>query len=171
MLLALAENFVLRLTESVLDIYVPTKTVFNESMFSKGKYLGQIRYDRNIFMSHLKDYRDLIFSREPTFERIFIGKRINALIESLEKSPNNTNEVIYNFFRNSEIQAFMKKESIDNSPLPLEEEWNKDPFRSSVFNYVNKLKTLREKAKNKGNEEKPKEGGSFFGNIFNLGKK
>jgi hypothetical protein len=62
MLLALAENFILRIAEEVSGTGIPTKTVFNESVLSKGKYLGQIRYDKNIFVTHLEEYQRIMNS-------------------------------------------------------------------------------------------------------------
>jgi hypothetical protein len=63
----------------------------------------------------------------------------------MKAHPGDTNENIYRFLRDKELRTFLKEEDIDGLILPLKGEWNKDSFRSSVFNYVNKIEMLRKK--------------------------
>lgn len=76
---------------------------------------------------------------------LFFLKKMDNLIANMTARPNNTNENIYEFLRDKQLRAFLKEEDINSLPLPLEEEWNNDAFRSSVFHYVNKMDGLRKK--------------------------
>lgn len=64
---------------------------------------------------------------------------------NMEEHPNNTNENIYIFLRDKELRSMLISEEIDISLLPQEGEWNKDPFRNSIFHYVNKMDELRKR--------------------------
>ncbi len=147
MLLALSENFIIRLSEGISGSKMPTKTVFNESILSKGKYLGQIRYDKKIFLEHLRDYRQSMELGKTNLKVLFLLKKLDALIESMVNNPTNTNENIYAFLRDQELRNFLEEEDIDMSLLPLEEEWNNNAFTHSVFHYVNKIAEMFRKTK------------------------
>lgn len=75
----------------------------------------------------------------------FFLKKLDILISDMTHNPTNTNENIYTFLRDKELRSFLEMEDIEVVFVPLEEEWNKDSFRSSVFHYVNKINILREK--------------------------
>lgn len=147
MLLALAENFIIRLSENISGSKMPTKTVFNESILSKGKYLGQIRYDKKIFLEHLRDYRQSMELGKVDPKTLFLLKKLDTLIDAMVNNPTNTNENIYAFLRDKELRNFLEEEDINPSLLPLEEEWNKNAFTYSVFHYVNKIAEMFRKTK------------------------
>lgn len=149
MLLALTENFIIRLAEYISASEMPTKTVFNESLLSKGKYLGQIRYDKEVFLEHLRDYRKAMKPKETDKKVSFFLEKLDALIKSIvdDKDNKNTNTNIYAFLRDKDLRSFLKEEDINASLLPLEEEWRNNAFTRSVFNYVNKITDMVEKTK------------------------
>ncbi len=145
MLLALAENFILRISEKVTETTMPTKSVFDDSYLSKGKYLGQIQNNKKVFLSHLKEYRTLLEKEEEYAQsRVFL-KKLDELINNMEIHPTSTNENIYTFLRDKELRAFLEGVDINPLPIPLADEWNKGAFRHSVFHYVNKIDVLRKR--------------------------
>lgn len=98
-----------------------------------------------MFLEHLRDYRHTIEpGKTDPKVRVFLLK-LDALIARMKEHPNNTNENIYIFLRDKELRTFLEEEDIDTFLLPQEAEWNKDPFRSSVFHYVNKMEELRKR--------------------------
>lgn len=107
--------------------------------------MGQIKYDKSVFQRHLKDYRKNIGMEKNNPKIEFFLKKLDTLIVSLRDNPGHTNENIYTFLRDKELRRFLETEDIEARLIPLEEEWNKDSFRSSVFHYVNKIEILRKK--------------------------
>jgi hypothetical protein len=112
---------------------------------TKGTLQGQIQYNRDIFLEHIQDYYSLLEGGKTNPKIAFFLSKLDAFMTNMEDHPNSTNENIYLFLRDKELRDFLSKEHINASLLPREDEWNKDPFRSSVFNYVNKMEILRKK--------------------------
>jgi hypothetical protein len=147
MLLALAENLIIRISEWLTQIKMPTKTVFYKSFFSPWRHFGRINYDKSIFFTHLKEYREAMEPGKIDPKVQFFIKKLDALIWNMENRPGNTNENIYKFLRDKELRTFLQEEDIDALLLPKKSEWSSNSFTRSVFHYVNKISILFAKQK------------------------
>lgn len=158
-LLALAENQVIRILSDGLGIEIRTDDVYAKpSGFMKSLYQKvsmQLYYDRKIFFSHFDAYlaaaRESVAEDDYALSHGFVGPTAQsvaekkAVIEKLSEyrrilgEARNFNAEALAFFRDAELRSLLVRKSLPWTPFPTSEELSSDPFRSSVFNYVGKM--------------------------------
>jgi hypothetical protein len=185
-LLAFTQNYTLRIFES-LGIDVPTRDVFAKPKnILKKMYQAvtqQIYYEREVFMSHMESYQELLRSRITTYrlgvtygapgftvEHLgaleMFSQKIDGYMRELQTGKD-TNKVLLAILSDDDLRNTLKQRGVETHFLPTEKEFveTKHPFRNSIFGYVRKISD-RLQSEEQMPEEKVKSG--FLSSISKL---
>lgn len=158
-LLALLENSVIRVMGDALGLPISPKDVYakpsNPIKKIYQEVAHQLYYNRALFFSHFDDYLAVAkraISTDERFLRLGIGKvsserlakrrEIVAALEEYRTSmavSKNFNAEAFKFFRDARFRKLLSESGLPWTPFPTAEEFSKDAFRSSAFNYVAKM--------------------------------
>lgn len=177
-LLALLENAVIRVMGDALAFPISPKDVYAKPSNPIKKIYQEVKrqiyYDRPLFFSHFDEYLAVartavaqdeltLASRKGTVSPEKAAKRKEGLriLEEYRTSlavSKNFNAEAFKFFRDARFRKLLADNGLPWTPFPTSQEFSKDAFRSSVFNYVAKMerRIKRENEKRAFGEGKPK---------------
>lgn len=177
-LLALLENSIIRIMGDALSFPIAPKDVYAKptnpikKIYQEVKH--QIYYDRPLFFAHFDEYlasAKFALSIDERFlqlktgevspEKVAKRREMLAALEEYRTSmavSKNFNAEAFKFFRDARFRKLLSEAGLPWTPFPTAEEFSKDAFRSSVFNYVAKMerRIKRENEKKASNPVKPK---------------
>lgn len=177
-LLALLENSIIRVMGDALGFPISPKDVYakpsNPIKKIYQEVAHQLYYDRSLFFSHFDEYLaaakyalsiDERFLKlgtgEVSPEKVAKRREMVAALEEYRTSmavSKNFNAEAFKFFRDARFRKLLSEAGLPWTPFPTAEEFSKDAFRSSAFNYVAKMerRIKRESDKKAAGATKPK---------------
>lgn len=178
-LLALLENSVIRVMGDALAFPISPKDVFAKPTNPIKKVYQEVKrqiyYDRALFFSHFDEYLAVAKKTVADEEKaIAAGGRASVGMERHSKRKEtlraleeyrtslavakNFNAEAFRFFRDARFRKLLSESGLSWTPFPTAEEFSRDAFRSSVFNYVAKMerRIKREHEKRAFDAGKPK---------------
>lgn len=135
-LIALCENYILRLINNGFWINLETKSVYDDSV--KWKALWKIDYGSLVFKEHLKSYIDQLNTHILPLEQKNLKNILERFYIDLDDAKwiKEFSNTIYKFMKSPVIDKFMLHKNLSTSILPENSEYTSSEFQKSAFNYI-----------------------------------
>ncbi|MDD5213396.1 MAG: hypothetical protein PHG82_03150 [Candidatus Gracilibacteria bacterium] len=130
------ENYLLRIMNEGMNLNIQTQDVYSKSV--EGGVKGQIDYNGEIFINHLKTYINQLNNLKLSPEQEAIKIIINKLYIDLGKTKGIQEfmNTLYSFMKNQNIKKFLEEKQLSTSIIPESNEFRASAFQKSVFTYL-----------------------------------